>query len=294
MIYSFLYVFIFSIALVIIQKLDVSIPPLFSLLITASIATIYFNLINRLHLKKIYKDCFKNTRQWFSVMLIVLFMWGTTMVGPGKIGASLFNFIYFAWLGALGFMLLAFQNPKNNRSKLYFALCLVFLILVNISFELKSSFTYTTSSGIVLALLGGTSSFIYFKQSQSLAKNATLSATQVLAVRFYLSIFILVLVVPRHSFENYFTYSNLTYLALLAFFSLIIPLYFSQKALEKITSEQHAIINSLCPIVTCILQEFVFSDIKREQMIIYLIYSIAILGFYLIEKNRKNRVIAKC
>ena len=50
MIYSFLYVLSFSIALIIIQKLDLSIPPLFSLLITASIATVYFNLINRKHL----------------------------------------------------------------------------------------------------------------------------------------------------------------------------------------------------------------------------------------------------
>jgi vacuolar-type H+-ATPase subunit I/STV1 len=45
MIYSFLYVLAMSIAIVLIQKLDMSIPPLFSLLITASIASFYFNII---------------------------------------------------------------------------------------------------------------------------------------------------------------------------------------------------------------------------------------------------------
>src|SRR5436190_10171733 len=117
MIYSFLYVLIFSIALVLIQKLDIIIPPLFSLLVTASIATLYFNFINRKNLKKIYIDCLQNKRDWLLVMCIVLVMWSTTMVGPGKIGASLFNFIYFAWLGTLGFLSLSFHNKKQYNKQ---------------------------------------------------------------------------------------------------------------------------------------------------------------------------------
>lgn len=284
MIYSFLYVLVFSIALVLIQKLDVSIPPLFSLLVTATIASLYFNIINKNHIKKIYTDCFENKKQWFMVMIIVLVMWTTTMIGPGKIGASLFNFIYFAWLGMLGFMMLSLKNWQEYRIKFYFGLCLLLLIVANVFFELHSSFSYDALYGIVMALLGGTASFIYFKQSQALAKNANLTATQVLAVRFYLAIIILSLIVPKNQIHDYLTLSNSFSLVLLAFFSLIIPLYFSQKALEKITSEQHAIINSSCPIVTGILQQIVFNDIKSEQMVIYFLYTLAIACFYFISK----------
>jgi len=284
MIYSFLYVLIFSIALVLIQKLDISIPPLFSLLITAIIATLYFNLINRNHIKKIYFDCSNNKIQWLTVMLIVLMMWSTTMVGPGKIGASLFNFIYFAWLGMLGFLMLSFKNWEKYRIKFYFGICLFILIIANVLLELHSSFSYDALYGIAMALLGGTASFIYFKQSQNLAKKANLSATQVLAVRFYLSIIILVFIIPKHSIENYLTLSNSISLILLTLFSLIIPLYFSQKALEKITSEQHAIINSSCPIITGIIQEILFNDLKSEQMIIYFLYMLSISCFYFINK----------
>lgn len=284
MIYSFLYVLVFSVALVLIQKLDVSIPPLLSLFVTATIASIYFNLINKNHLQKIYSDCFKNKTQWILVMLIVLIMWTTTMIGPGKIGASLFNFIYFAWLGILGFVMLSIQNWKEYRIKFYFAACLFLLIAANIFFELRISVSYDALYGITMALLGGTASFIYFKQSQSLAKNAKLSATQVLAVRFYLSIIILGLVMPKNQIQNYLTLSNSFALILLAFFSLIIPLYFSQKALEKITPEQHAIINSSCPIITAILQAIVFNDLKVEQIVIYLLYTLAITSFYFINK----------
>ncbi|MDX1900555.1 MAG: EamA family transporter [Gammaproteobacteria bacterium] len=290
MIYSFLYVLVFSIALVLIQKLDVSIPPLFSLIITSTIASLYFNIINKGHLKKIYSHCLENKKQWFSVMFIVLVMWATTMIGPGLIGASLFNFIYFAWLGMLGFMLLSFQNWKEYKIKFYFGLCLFLLIIANVFFELRTSFSYQALYGISMALIGGTASFIYFKQSQSLAKSADLSATQVLAVRFYLAIIILLLIVPKHQIQNYFTVINSVSLVLLAFFSLIIPLYFSQKALEKITSEQHAIINSACPIVTGILQEMIFNDLRIEQMFIYFLYTLAILSFYFINKFNQKLV----
>ncbi len=285
MIYSFLYVLVFSIALVLIQKLDADIPPLFSLLITASIGSLYFNLINITNLKKIYLDCLKNKIQWILVMIIVLVMWATTMIGPGKIGASLFNFIYFAWLGAIGLFMISLRDWKKNSLKFYFAICVLILIASNIYFELRLSMSSQTLWGILLALIGGTASFIYFKQSQALAKNANLSATQVLAVRFYLSIFILLIIIPKHHLYEYFSLLNSINLIILAFFSLIIPLYFSQKALEKITSEQHAIINSLCPIVTGILQEVIFYDIKVEQMIVFILYSLAIAGFYFINKH---------
>ncbi len=293
MIYSFLYVLVFSIALILIQKLDVSIPPLFSLLVTATIASLYFNIINKNNLKKIYADCLKNKKQWFSVMLIVLIMWGTTMVGPGKIGASLFNFIYFAWLGMLGFMLLALKNWQEYKIKFYFGVCLLLLIIANIFFEIRSSFSYESLYGIFLALAGGTSSFIYFKNSQALAKNANLSATQVLAVRFYLSIIVLFIILPKQHVVEYMSFTNLTNLLLLAFLSLIIPLYFSQKALEKITSEQHAIINSLCPIATCVLQTLVFNDLKSEQMIVYILYTLFIASFYFITKYEKKLEYSK-
>lgn len=293
MIYSFLYVLVMSIAIVLIQKLDMSIPPLVSLLATASFATVYFNIINRHDLKKIYLDCWNNKSKWVVVMLIVLIMWSTSMIGPGVLGGSLFNFIYFAWLGMLGFISLSLQNWPENRNKVYFGICLLVLNGINVFFELRSSLTYSVIYGLVLALVGGTASFVYFKQSQALARKAHLSATQVLAVRFYLSILVILIFLPKHQIEHYFTWINLINFAMLAFFSLIIPLYFSQKALEKITSEQHAIVNSLCPLMTGLLQEMFFNDVKKEQMIIYFVYFLAIFCFYYINNYSRRMELSK-
>lgn len=284
MIYSFLYVIVFSFALILIQKLDSSVPPLFSLLITSSIATIYFNLINRKHIKFMYTDCMKNKMEWLSVMFIVLIMWATTMIGPGKIGASLFNFIYFAWLGTIGMMMLGSKNWEKNKSSFWLGLLVFLLILFSILLKAKSSFSISFLYGIGMAILGGTSSFIYFRQSQNLSTRAHLTATQVLAVRFYLAIFVLALLVPKEHITTYMTAPHLIELFILAFFSLITPLYFSQKALEKITPEQHAIINSLCPFFTGILQKIIFNDITIHQISIYAGYSLLITSFYFFKK----------
>jgi len=291
-IYSFLYVLTISIGLIFIQKIDVSISPVFSLMITATIASIYFNLINFRNIKSMYVDCFKNKKIWFLIMLLVLAMWFYTIAAPGLIGASLSTFLYAAWLGTLGLLSQSFNNWENNKSKFYCSLCILLLIFANIYIELRDSFSTKAIYGILLGFIGGTSAFIYFKVSQALAKNTKLTATQILAVRFYLAIFILFMVLPKQSFSQYFTVNNLLSLILLAFLALIIPLYFSQKALDKITSEQHAIICSLCPIATGVLQLIVFNDLKMEQMVIYFLYSIVITSPYFVGKYYRKAIVS--
>jgi threonine/homoserine efflux transporter RhtA len=213
-------------------------------------------------------------------------MWGCTMIGPGEIGASTFNFLYFAWLGILGLLSSSRQDEKKNQTKIYLSIFLLFLIIADIFLELQD-YKKEIGSGIFFALLGGTSSFIYFKLSQNFTKKTMLSATQILAVRFYFAILVVLILLPKQSVTTYLTLNNIIILTILAFCSLIIPLYFSQKALEKITPEQHAIINSLCPAATGILQEIIFKNLKLEQMFIYLLYSIAIALFYFASKSRK-------
>jgi len=103
-IYSFFYVITFSLAAILIQKLYFSISPFFSLLITASIATLYFNLINFGKLKTIYRHCWGEKQLWLAIMATILVMWSCTMSGPGLVGASFYTFLIFSWMGTLGFL----------------------------------------------------------------------------------------------------------------------------------------------------------------------------------------------
>lgn len=57
---------------------------------------------------------------------------------------------------------------------------------------------------------------------------------------------------------------------------------------QHLTVAQHAIINSLCPVITGILQQITFNDLKNEQLIIYFLYTMSIICFYFIAKYEKK------
>jgi hypothetical protein len=280
MIYSVLYILFFSFGLVLIQKVDVNISPFFSLLFASVLATIYFNVVNFRKLKAIYLHVFQNKKIWLIVMLIVLWMWLTTIFGPGLIGASFFNFIYFALLGILGFLFTSLKDFNKNKNKFYLGVTISLLLAFSIIFFLTKNFDLNKVIGILLALLGGVGSFVYFKQSQIFMRKTNFSASQVLAVRFYLAIFLLSFLSPFRQTITTLHFNQWLDLLMLTLATFIIPLYFSQKALEKISAETHAIINSFCPLITGVFQWVFFRDLAVFNIIIYFLYAFLISGFY--------------
>jgi len=283
--YSFMYVFVFGFAAVLIQKLYLNISPIFSLLISASIATIFFNIINIGKLKETYKKIWDQKIACFGIMLTILVMWNCAMTGPGLIGASSFAFLNFAWLGMLGLLISGIENRVNMYAGLFVFLLIFIVICTHFSHHYSKNMLW----GIIVALTGGTSSYIYFKQSKSLVEKTQLSPTQMLSFRFYLTIFILFALLPKGSFVIFSTWKNYGEITLLSLSSLIIPLFFIQKALEKISAEQNAIIISLTPVFISFLQELAFKDVDFRYIIIYLLYTVAI-GFPYFLSNLKRRL----
>ncbi len=284
MIYSFMYVFVFSFSAVLIQKLYFNISPLFSLLISASIATIVFNIINIRKLKETYRKLWSQKAACVGIMVTILVMWNCTMIAPGLIGASVSTFIYFAWLGMLGLLI----SGMDDRLKLYAGLFVLLLIALVIGINISHEFSRNILFGIILSIIGGTSSYVYFKQSQSLINKTQLSAIQILSFRFLLTIIALFAVLPKGSFFIYSTWENYLELTLLAITGLIVPLFFMQKALEKISSEQNAIIISLTPVFISFLQEFIFKDVNFKYIVIYLLYTLAISSPYILKNMQRG------
>ena len=279
--YSILFVITSSFASILVQKLYFVIPSTLTLLVTSIIATLYFNGINLGHLRSMHAHCWQHKSLWLSIMAIILVMWYSTMTGPGMIGASLYRFLYFAWLGMLGFWFLAFKKPTINRQSLLCGLFVVVLLAGLLGdYFWRHAWSMHELIGIALPLVGGTASFVYFKQSEALTKRTQLTATQVLAIRFYLTIVVLLLLVPTHHSIALLTPMHLLILAVVAVFSLIIPLYCMQKALEKIGSERNAILISLAPIVTAFLEEAAFHDVRFQYLIVYGLYTAMLIAVY--------------
>ncbi|NNM59622.1 MAG: hypothetical protein HKM04_07385 [Legionellales bacterium] len=288
MIYSVIFVFMTAFSMLFVQHLDATIPAMLSLFMTTIIAVCYFNFVNLNNLKSIYNTCWKHKKLWLAMMISVFVMRAGAMIAPGIIGASLHGFLYFSWLGALGFLSLGWQDWQKNGVKFYCGLCIVSLIIVNICFALNNTFSEKILFGLFCSLISGTSAFVYFKQSQTIIKTMQLSASKILAIRFYLTIPLAFAFLPFNDLTKYFSFESLSSIILLAFISMIIPLYFSQKALEKITSEQNAIIMSFCPALTAVFQEIIYQDVTIQSGFVYLLYSVIITSFYFIQKNNKK------
>lgn len=285
--YSLLFVVICSCSGVLVQKLYFLVSPALSLLVTACIATAYFNLVNLNRLKATYRYCWRERKLWLAIMLIVALMWYCTMNAPGLIGAALYNFIYFTWLGALGFLFLSFSQKHGTLKHLCAGICSLFLIAILLTdFFYQHGVSLKELLGIFLSIVGGTTSFIYFKQTQALTQRTSLSASQVLATRYFLTIFLMIALLPLHHQNVPLSFTTICWLVVLAFISLIAPLYCIQKALEKISSEHNAIYVSLTPIVTALIQEVVFHDVNFHYLIVYGLYTLMMVFYGL--PRRKN------
>jgi threonine/homoserine efflux transporter RhtA len=257
--------------------------PVFSLLLAAGIVTVFFNIVNLGKLKETYKKCWQQKASCLGIMITILVMWNCAMTAPGLIGASLTNFIVFAWLGTLGFLV----SGINNRINFYAGIFVLSLIVFVIATTLLQEYSIHKLEGIIIALISGTSSYVYFKQSQSLVSKINLSSTQILSFRFYLTMIVLYCLLPKESFSLYFNLKNLLEIIVLAVAGMIIPLYFQQKALEKISSEQNAIIMSLTPVAISFVQDIVFKDVDFRYLVVYLLYTTAVTFPY-VWKNLKK------
>lgn len=270
------------------QHLYYVVPPTLTLLIISTIATLYFNIINYGQLKLVYSQCWTQKKMWLAIMTTILIMWFCSTNGPGLLGAASFRFCYFSWLGVIGFSS-AFLGQKHAKTQnLISAALTIILILILVYTQLYEHLSQSTLAGFVLAFIGGTTTFVYFKQSKILLKRTKLSSSQILSVRFYLCIIVFLPLLFVNHASQYLNIENISLLFLSATLSLIIPLYCVQKALTQISSEQNAIIISSAPLLTAFIQELVFSKIPAGYLLIYIAYSLILgVNYYLKHKNIK-------
>lgn len=252
--YSFFYVFFTALAVVLIDKINTHVPILISLAITSGIALIFFTLVNFKQLVTIYKI---NRKFWlFSLLmnLCVLVNWFFSYLGVSTSSATFFVFIYFL-VQALIVLLVARLAIKN----LLKASLIVISIIVATLYIERHQVSYL---GILYGFIAAGAGYAYMLFSHRLSKQGELSATQILATRFCLLFTIsLVLSLSVH-FSNYhlLTHHQLDIIIIIAFASLIVPLYFSQRALAHIGLSRHTFIRSLTPLFTYALQGIILGE----------------------------------
>lgn len=273
MIFSWIYVLLNALSAILRQIGGNIVAPSLILLIGSFFAILYFHAVNLHKVKFVYQRCWFQKRNWLILNIYVTVMWLSAVYAPSMIGGPLYIFIFFSILGIFGSLSLFFRDAKQSASQVISLLGLVGLLIFVLYDNIILSFTVREVLGISYAVIGGVSIYFYSKQSAAFMKSTQLSATQVLAIRFYLTIFVCTFLAPKQPFAT-LNFSNLLLVLAIALFCLIVPLYFVQKGIEKAGPEMNAIITSTTPFATAALEKLYYPTSPQKYFSIYILYGL--------------------
>ena len=233
------YILCVSLVSVIREKLMLDISPFVILFISSSFACIYFHLINYKQSSILYKKFLNEKVCFIRLNLIVALMWITTYYSIYFSSATVFVYEFFMVGGCFS---LLFRNNKNMSEKLAFPL---FLILILAPFVIYDTYPL----GILLGILAGGLGFIYNVTSNKIALSLNLSASQILASRFWLLILLSAFLLPK-KFLQQLTVSNFIVIIVITILSFILQIWLNQKSVITIGGKESSFIASFAPALT--------------------------------------------
>ncbi|MED7789660.1 EamA family transporter [Francisella sp. 19X1-34] len=141
--------------------------------------------------------------------------------------------------------------------------------------------------GLLLPLIAGFMCFIYSKSSEVLSKKSKLNSLDILSIRFYLLLLLtFFLQIKDPIFLINIHSEDLLDLIILSAINLILPIYFAQFSIIKISAEKFAYIATLVPLLTVIMESFINHKIHLSLLIITFLIFISLNGIYKITYNR--------
>lgn len=286
--YSFLYVLIASFSYIFMEYTVTTWSPVLSLIFSIFLATLYFHITNIHHIKATYTQAIKDKWNWLWVNLTVMVMWGAAFHSVFYIGPFGYLFLFYSTAAVFGF----FFQVKNEKTirfpRIISMIIIIFLIVIYIGFIEKHTNHYYLL-GNFLAILSGTMSYAYSKTSFSFSKNTSLSATQILAIRFYALLIFSILLCWIEPFSVNLSLHILWHMALLAALSFILPLYFFQKAVLKVGPEAQSIFIAFSPAVTYLLKILIDHQFDLYPFLVSIILGIMLIIPAIIKmKNQKS------
>ena len=270
---ALIYVLLSSVAFVFLNNLIADVNPLMALLVMSSVALVVFNLLSFKRIKLTYTVCWqhKSISFWMSIGLAldwVCMVYASYVADPFIAMAAL-----FISLAIIGFIRLNFIQ-KSRKRLISLILLVVSLILLELFYVVPVG--HSTSLGILLGVLAGGAFYLYILNSSKLASLGNLNSLQVLATRFWFLWGIALVMVPKlNLWANMLT--HLGALILISFASLIVPIYFNQRAIQKLGAELTSVFIGLVPPVTFVCYVIYSHEFHWLNAVVCLIITVALL-----------------
>ena len=270
---ALIYVLLSSVAFVFLNHLITDVNPFLALLVMSSVALVVFNLLSFNQIKLTYAVCWqhKSIYIWMSIGLAldwVCMVYASYVADPFIAMAAL-----FISLAIIGFIRLNLIQ-KSRKRLISLILLIVSLILLELFYVVPVG--HSIGLGILLGMLAGGAFYLYILNSAKLASSGGLNSLQVLATRFWLLWVVALVMVPKLELWSKLS-THLSELILISFASLIVPIYFNQRAIQKLGAELTAIFIGLVPPVTFVCYVIYTHEFHWLNGVVCLIITIALL-----------------
>lgn len=253
--YSLMYVIFCALGAVLMDNLVNEITPIVTLLYVTAIAIFYFHIINLSKMITVYKNLLMTHKVvLLKINILVAVIWVCTYCGNYYSSATMLNYLFFITLG-IASRFKTISAIKENNVRFFLG-----LVLIVFPFYLYPS----QAVGEMLSILGGFAAVFYNITTYNMAKKTEITASQTLAVRFWLLLIILLLYTVGNIGIEALTFSVIIKIFTLALLSFVLQIWLSQKGLFSIGVRSHGVLISMTPLVTlilqgCILQTWYFS-----------------------------------
>lgn len=272
------YAIVSATARVFVEKIDNQMDPLLPLFFSITLAMSFFHLVNIKIWPEIYRAACLQKKIWYYVMIATGLLWSSFFLGPHYIGADDYAILVFAISGLIGIVKSSNNKTPEIMYNSFISLLYVVAILLVINHE---TFTLHHFIGFFFGAVSGISLVLFMKFSSQLEKTTSLSSSATLALRWWLTFFVLLIVcghkLPIFLHQSYEIYLQMT---LAAIFGIIFPVYFAQKAAVNIGPKLAAIFLSSTPFFTVLIAtSFHAKHFSTSGVVASLLIMFAILLF---------------
>lgn len=268
-----IYVVVTAFSFVVLRGVCENIDPFITLFVMSITASLSFNLFSIKQIKSTYTVCFRNKWLYLTMSTAlgldwVCMLYSSYLSDPFIALAGLYIF-----LAILGFTKLFWQTQKLIN------LFSIGLLLISIIFLYYSYIVGPSSHlgyGILLGGLAGIGFYVYIVSSRILTIKGSLTNSQVLSTRFWVLVLIAATFMPYQHLIH-LSLNELTKLILISYGALVIPIYFSQRAIMQLGSSLTSIFVGFVPPMTYLFNVLYTHKFILQNLIVCIIITLALV-----------------
>ncbi|MFN8771053.1 MAG: EamA family transporter [Neisseriaceae bacterium] len=242
-----LYVIIASVTFVLLTKISSTIDPVVSLFFLSATALVCFNFLGFKSFTKTYKAMFANLPVSITMSMALGLDWVFMLFASINSDPFIAMGTIFITLAILGFINLF---KTTHKVSYLFSICILFfcMVLLAVFYNIVNySHKYL---GISFGILAGISFYFYIVYSNKLSKKANMNPIQILSLRFWALFIGSIFFLPDSTM--FIIRCKFIELVTISIFSLVIPIFFNQRALQKLGPDRASVFFCLVPPTTYI------------------------------------------